>query len=127
MLALLLAFFGGARGLISAGLFAASVAGLLYYVHEYDQRGDEIVRLERAVADAKNRGVVLETNLKLLDGTVASLNARLAERSGNLEEFCKLLGEVQASTDPKDDEEVGGTAVPKVFERLRELNKDAAP
>lgn len=122
-LAVILTFVGGWRNLIAAGLLATSIGGLLYYVNEYDNRGREITALEYKLSAKESKVLVLETNIALLKDTLGGLNARLAERSGNLEEFCKILGDVNASKDPKDDEAVGGTAVPLVFERLKKLEK----
>jgi hypothetical protein len=123
MLAVILAFMGGWRNLIAAGLLASSVTALLYYVHEYDKRGREITALEYKLSAKQSEVVVLETNIDLLNSTIGGLNNRLAERSGNLEQFCKILGEINASKDPKDDEAVGGTAVPLVFDRLKQMEK----
>lgn len=123
VLAVILTFVGGWRNLIAAGLLATSIGGLLYYVNEYDNRGREITALEYKLSAKESKVLVLETNIALLKDTLGGLNARLAERSGNLEEFCRILGDVNASKDPKDDEAVGGTAVPLVFERLKKLEK----
>lgn len=123
VLAVILTFVGGWRNLIAAGLLATAIGGLLYYVNEYDNRGREIAALEYKLSAKESKVLVLETNIALLKDTLGGLNARLAERSGNLEEFCKILGDVNASKDPKDDEAVGGTAVPLVFERLKKLEK----
>ncbi|MBK9496414.1 MAG: hypothetical protein IPO08_18675 [Xanthomonadales bacterium] len=121
ILTIILTFLGGWRNLVAAGLLAAMVGSLLYYVNEYDNRGREIVALERQLVDHKNDVIVLETNIGLLKDTLTGLNNRLAERSGDLEKFCAILADVKASTDPKDDEPVGGTAVPLTFERLKKM------
>lgn len=121
ILTIVLTFLGGWRNLVAAGLLAAMVGSLLYYVNEYDNRGREIVALERQLVDRKNDVIVLETNISLLKDTLTGLNNRLAERSGDLEKFCAILADVKASTDPKDDEPVGGTAVPLTFERLKKM------
>lgn len=121
ILTIILTFLGGWRNLVAAGLLAAMVGSLLYYVNEYDNRGREIVAIERQLVDHKNDVIVLETNIGLLKDTLTGLNNRLAERSGDLEKFCAILADVKASTDPKDDEPVGGTAVPLTFERLKKM------
>jgi len=121
ILTIILTFLGGWRNLVAAGLLAAMVGGLFYYVNEYDNRGRKIVALERQLVDHKNDVIILETNIGLLKDTLTGLNNRLAERSGDLEKFCAILADVKASTDPKDDEPVGGTAVPLTFERLKEM------
>lgn len=121
ILTIILTFLGGWRNLVAAGLLAAMVGSLLYYVNEYDNRGREIVAIERQLVDHKNDVIVLETNIGLLKDTLTGLNNRLAERSGDLEKFCAILADVKASTDPKDDEPVGGTTVPLTFERLKKM------
>jgi len=121
ILTIILTFLGGWRNLVAAGLLAAMVGGLFYYVNEYDNRGRKIVALERQLVDHKNDVIILETNIGLLKDTLTGLNNRLAERSGDLEKFCAILADVKASTDPKDDEPVGGTAVPLTFERLKKM------
>lgn len=123
MMSVLFTLIGGWRNLAAAVLIAGAVGSLLFYVNAYDSRGREIVSLTHKLNSKQAEVHVLSANLLLLGDTVESLNTRLEQRSGNLEEFCAILDGIKKSTDPLDDEAVGGTAVPLTFEKLKKLDK----
>lgn len=117
----IVAFLGGWRNLVAAGLIAGAVGTAAYYVHQYDARGTEIAVLKRQLGEKNSALEVSRINVELANRAAEALNERLAQRNVDLEAFCKVLSAIDTDTDPGADGPVG-SPVDKALEALKQAD-----
>lgn len=121
----IVAFLGGWRNLVAAGLIAGAVSTAAYYVHQYDKRGTQIAKLEIQLKQKNQDLTVLRDNVKIATDAAEALNDRLKERDRDIEQVCSALKEIDADTDPGADGPVG-SPVDKALELLKKREAEEA-
>lgn len=124
----IVAFLGGWRNLVAAGLIAGAVGTAAYYVHQYDKRGNEIASLTAQLKQKNSALEVARANIDLANKATDALNERLKERDRNIIELCKAINEIDTDTTPGADDPVG-SPVDKALEALKKADeaKDKKP
>lgn len=69
------------------------IASVFTFIYLYDERGNEIERLNEQVARLKQTAVVCEANIQTANETAKTLAERLKERQGSLEQLCRLYND----------------------------------
>jgi len=92
------------------------------YLNEYERRAVQIEQLETKVKLLTTDTERQTANLRLRDQAVESLNQRLIERQGSLEDACSILEAAKNSKAPGADDPVGAP-VSDVLERLKQKEK----
>lgn len=112
MLTTILGFMRTPQMLVIASL----VAGLGYFVYEYDSRGRQIEKLKRDKSVIANTLKVSKINVRLANKTIDELNAFAKKRDGELKDICKIYVKNEALDDNAD-------AVGEALEGLKGLEK----
>lgn len=121
----IVAFLGGWRNLIAAGLLAGAVGTAAYFFYQYDARGNEITALNIQLKQKNHDLLVLKSNVDLANAATAAVNARLKDRDRDLEQLCRVLNEINTDTDPGADGPVG-SPVDKALEALKKQEQEKA-
>jgi hypothetical protein len=98
-------------------LGAALIYGT-YLIRDYGSVKEDLARRDNQVKELRSQILVLEANNRLSTKTIDILNERIAQRAGELEDFCRILNDVAADTSPGADDSVG-SPVDKVLEELK--------
>lgn len=110
---------GGWRGVVAAGLLAGAVGTAAYYVHQYDSRGRQLVKLELVNSALEKQVAVQKANARLAKDAVEVLNRELMRRDKDIEDACKLLKELDNDKTPGADDQVHGT-IGKALDALKD-------
>jgi hypothetical protein len=120
MLTILLSVLGGLPRWIQLTAIAAIVSTIGYLVHDYSSRGEQIVALQHQLRTMRSDAAVADASLKVAQGNIKDLNDLLKVRQGDLQQTCAILQEIVTSTDPDDQQPVGGI-IARTLKRLKEI------
>lgn len=116
------ALLGSARFWVMLTAGATIIGTLGFFVKSYDNRGNRIVELEKAVGSWKGRYNAAKKSEAQARDTIGGLNLRLKERSGSLDKICRAYIENEMSVRPDANKCVGET----IDDVLENLNKEPA-
>lgn len=117
MLTRIVSTLGGWLPFIQWGVIAGLVGYGLYLVDDYKSLSSKNATLRAELSSKKNELEVVKTNKKIADDTIMALDARLAQKSGDLSDFAKQIDAIQKECE--GNEPVGGT-LGKTLESLKE-------
>lgn len=89
------------------GSFAGILSYATYTVRDYKQQAEKIVKLETQLSVRGNEIKVLQATENTYKTAIQELDRRLLQKTGDLDEFCKILWGVKKSTAPQADEKIG--------------------
>lgn len=120
MLIRALSFFGGWSSLVQFGVIAGLIATGLYMINDYKSLSSKNTSLRVEVSTLKNKIEVIESSRALDKDTIRALDERLKQKAGDLDAFCKILGDAQSSKEPGADD-VAGEPIGSTLEALKKL------
>lgn len=116
-----LTLLGGWAGLARWFAIIGVAASALYMIRDYKNQSAEIAKLEIALSTAKNKIEVVEASRALDRDAIRALDERLKQKAGDLDAFCKILGDIQTNKDANADD-VAGEPIGSTLDALKKLD-----
>lgn len=103
MLKKLLSLVGGWLNLAQLAAIAAVASYALYIVHDYKSLAAKNATLIADNSTLKNKVDIAKANTDIANTTILELDARLKQKSGDLDDFCAILSDIKGGKDEVGD------------------------
>ena len=104
----IMGLLGAWRWWVLIGGAATLVGTATYFVKDYEYRGRQIMKLERANNVNVKRLAAKDAQEKLLVKNIDTLNEELKKRSGELEDICKVYEANEKDERPEGKKKING-------------------